>query len=446
MNVARLNLSHGSYESHLERAERIRSVAEDCDVNVAIMADTKGFEIRTGRVRDGRVPLQRGADFSLLMDGRLGDENGVSISYDGLAEKVSSGLRILIDDGKLELEVKSSDAGEIQCRIIRGGPLKDHRGINIPDLSLGFDSLEGDPNADLHFAMQAQVDYIAASFVRSADDIETMRSFLKSSGHPIPLIAKIENREAVDNLQSIVAVSDGTMVARGDLGVELPLREVPIVQKKIIRATVTNGKPVITATQMLDSMERNETPTRAEVSDVANAIFDGTSAVMLSGETAAGQHPVEAVRTMVSLARQAEAFLPEFGHLQNILAHPANVITDAVSQAAITMAHHLNAAAIITVTESGFTSRSISKYRPNCPILAVTTSTDVVRKLAMNWGVSAYRYAGKREDHNMIRSCLQRAVSHGELRNDDVVVVTTGVAQESGSTNTIRVLRINDEL
>ncbi|HEX9813990.1 MAG TPA: pyruvate kinase, partial [Myxococcota bacterium] len=271
-----------------------------------------------------------------------------------------------------------------------------------------------------------------------------IKNLLHERGVDIPVIAKIENAEGVKNLEEIVSVADGTMVARGDLGVELPLPQVPLIQKKIIRTTVTNGKPVITATQMLDSMTHAPIPTRAEVSDVANAILDGTSAVMLSGETAKGNYPVEAVRTMAALALAAEEKLSEYGHLQHILPQVANVVTEAVSHAAIALAGHINAAAVITLTESGFTARSMSKYRPTCPILAVTVSPDVLRKLAMNWGITAILFEGERSDEAMVQFAIRHGRGIGCINPNDHVVVTAGISQTTGSTSTIQVLTVED--
>jgi pyruvate kinase len=294
---------------------------------------------------------------------------------------------------------------------------------------------------DLLFAVEIGVDYIAASFVRSAADVLVIREILKSRGAEIPVIAKIENRAGVERLEEIIEASDGTMVARGDLGVELPVEQVPLVQKKIIRATVMSGKPVITATQMLDSMERNSRPTRAEASDVANAILDGTSAVMLSGETAKGRYPLESVRTMASLAREAEASLREYGDLQQIETGPANRVTEAVAQAATNIARSIDAAAILTLTESGYTSRSISKYRPACPILAVSSASSVVRKLALNWGVTGLLYSDDGGDQEKTEFGVERA---RELcaESGDVIVLTTGISNEAGSTNLIRVVTV----
>jgi pyruvate kinase len=286
------------------------------------------------------------------------------------------------------------------------------------------------------------MDYVAASFVRHAGDVVELREVLTRNGSDIPIIAKIESRSGVENLEEIVQAANGTMVARGDLGVELPVEEVPAVQKKIIGMTVMNGKPVITATQMLDSMERNPRPTRAEASDVANAIFDGTSAVMLSGETAVGAHPVEAVKTIALLARRAEASLAEYGHLQKVRPDPTNKISEAVSQAANTMAVHLHAAAIITLTQSGYTARMISKYRPPCPILAVTESEKLERRLCLNWGITALRYVDDGGDEYKIAFAMERARELGYAEPGDVLIVTAGLSKQSGSTDMIRVVTV----
>lgn len=439
MNVARLNFSHGTHEEHRKRLEAIRQASAELDANVAVMLDTKGMKIRTGRLERGSANLIAGGRFALYLDDRIGDANGVSISFRGLADAIGEGSAILIDDGVIELRVRRIEPDAIHCEITRGGRLEDRKGVNLPDAQFASRPMTRENRDDLLFAIEHDIDYVAASFVRTSHDVSEIRKLLEDHGAQIPVIAKIENREAVANLEEIVGAASGTMVARGDLGVELRLQEVPMVQKKIIRATVMNGKPVITATQMLDSMERNPIPTRAEVSDVANAILDGTSAVMLSGETAIGSYPVEAVRTMAALASEAEASLVEYGHLQHIRSEPTHVVTEAVSQAAITMAAHLDAAAIITLTESGFTSRSISKYRPACPILAVCSSVRVVRKLALNWGVTALLADAEGPDDRMIQFGMDRARELGYIRRGDVVVATAGVNRRTGSTNMIRV-------
>jgi pyruvate kinase len=445
MDVARLNFSHGSHEEHRKRLEMLREVSRELGANVAVMLDTKGVKIRTGRLIGGVATLETGAAFTLYTDGREGDARGVSVSYGELPEQVEPGSTILLDDGVIELEVLRVSSGAIECRIRRGGRLSDRKGVNLPGAALGgVPAMSPENRADLAFAVREDIDYVAASFVRGSADVREIRRVLQEHGGArIPIIAKIESAAGVARLEEIVAEADGVMVARGDLGVELPLQEVPIVQKKIIRTTVMNGKPVITATQMLDSMQRNPTPTRAEVSDVANAIFDGTSAVMLSNETAVGAYPVEAVRTMATLALEAESKLSEYGHLQQIRPEGSNVVTDAVSQAAITMATHLKAAAIVALTESGFTARSISKYRPQCPILGVTRWERVARRFAMNWGVIGVRFDGDDlSDAAQIAFAISRALEIGIAEPGDVVVATSGVGRETGSTNLIRVVTV----
>ncbi len=442
MNVARLNLSHGSLDAHSERLERIRQAAEAMQANIAVMVDTRGREVRTGPVEGGAVELTPGERFVLYSDSRVGTAEGVSISHPALHEHVRMHDRVLMDDGLIDLVVTGIADGTVQCRIDCGGILRNNKGVNLPDNPGAFDALVVNDTGDLEFAAAGDVEYVAASFIRNAGDIERIRGQLRALKADISIIAKIESRSGVDNLESIIAAADGTMVARGDLGVELQLAQGPTIQKKIIRTTVMNGKPVITATQMLDSMERNPRPTRAEVSDVANAILDGSSAVMLSGETAAGAFPVEAVRTMVTLAFEAESGLREYGHLQQILPHPSNVVTEAVAQASITMAHHLKAAAIIALTETGFTSRLISKYRPDCPILAVTSSQQVVRRLAMNWGIRAIYYAGEGADEDKLEYTKDQAKQLGYVRSGDVMIATAGSSHQAGSTDMIRVLTV----
>jgi pyruvate kinase len=440
MNVARLNLSHGSFPEHAERIRRVRAAAARAGAFTAILIDTKGSEIRTGVLHGGEARLEAGGYFELYSQPRTGDSSGVSVSNANLGDAVRAGDSVLLDDGTIELRVESVDDKNVRCVIIRGGLLRDSKGVNLPDSELQFAAEDRLTREELAFAVEQDVDYIAASFVHSEEDIDAIRSILEELDAKIPIIAKVENRAAVTNLDSIVNAANGTMVARGDLGVEFPLAEVPAIQKNVIRTTVTSGKPVITATQMLDSMERNPRPTRAEVSDVANAILDGSSAVMLSGETAMGKYPVESVRTMSALAVRAEASLKEFGQLQKILPNPSNVITEAVSQAAIAMADHLKAAAIVSLTETGLTSRLISKYRPDCPIIAVTTSVEVVRRFSMNWGVHALHYTGKASDQDKVQFAIRRAKELRWVQVGDIVVATSGQALQAGSTNLIRVV------
>jgi pyruvate kinase len=444
MNVARLNFSHGSHAQHLKRIEMIRQASRELEMPIAVMLDTRGLEIRTGRLKDAEALLTTGDVFTLFTDERLGDAGGVSVSHTTLAEDVVVGTKILLDDGVIELTVTGVKAGAVRCEISRGGRLGDRKGVNIPEVSLPHPSISSEDREDILFAIEHDLVYIAASFVRCADDVLAIRRLLDERGAQIPIIAKIESREAVERLDEIIKVSDGTMVARGDLGVEVPVQDLPMIQKRIIHTTVMNGKPVITATQMLESMVEKPTPTRAEVSDVANAIFDGTSAVMLSSETAMGAYPVEAVRTMAAIALQAEGSLEQYGHLQKTLSEPAHKITDAVSQAAIATAHNLNAAAIVTLTETGFTSRSISKFRPRCPILAITVSTDVVRKLSMNWGVTGLYFDGERSDDEMLRFAVRRGKELGFFQSGDIIVATHGVDRAAGSTSMIKVLTVDE--
>ncbi|MDH3636445.1 MAG: pyruvate kinase [Gammaproteobacteria bacterium] len=444
MNVARLNLSHGSHEEHQVLLDRIRDIANEMDVQLAIMVDTRGIEIRTGKLRESSVELIRDANFTLYTDGRIGDGDGASVTYENLPDEVGPGTPILLDDGAIELEVSSVSDNEIFCQVVHGGVLKENKSVNLPDTELAVNAVSPEFRDDIvreiNFAADNDVDYLAASFVQSADDIHRIRDIFLETERHTPIIAKIENKAGIKNLEEIVKAADGIMVARGDLGVELPLAEVPGFQKKIIRTTVMNGKPVITATEMLASMERNPKPTRAEASDVANAILDGTSAVMLSGETAIGKFPVQAVRTMSILAQRAEASLGEYGYLQKTRMDPINIIPEVVSQSAVNMAEKLKAVAIFSLTETGFTSRLISKNRPDCPILAVTYSQLVARRLSMNWGVIPLLCEGGSDDSAKLEFAINRAKELGYIKAGDVVVVTAGTQHRVGGTDLIRVL------
>ena len=443
MNVVRLNLSHGSYEDHQERLERVRSVAHEGGFNIAVMVDTRGIEIRTGKLEGETAELIAGRSFSLFTDGRVGDENGCAISNKELPRQVDTGTPILLDDGAMELVVTSVEEGTIHCRVIHGGLLKQNKGVNLPETELEVsEEYQQDVQKELEFASENDVDYLAASFVQTAEDIRGMRAIMARWERRIPIIAKIENKAGMAHLDEIVDAADGVMVARGDLGVELPLADVPGKQKQIIRSTVMRGKPVITATEMLASMERNPRPTRAEASDVANAILDGTSAVMLSGETAAGRYPLEAVETMADLALRAESSLDEYGYLQRVPHNPSNGVTEAVAQAAVNMAGNLDAAAIFSLSTTGFTSRLISKHRPECPIISVTSSRLVARRLAMNWGVIPFLYRGEASDEARIEFGLAKARALGYLSPGDVVVCTSGHRQQAGGTDLLRVITL----
>ncbi len=449
MNVARINMSFGVDEVQQNRLDTIRQVAREMGCSIAIMADTKGIEIRTGKLADDTTRLHADDNFILYSYSRVGDQNGVSVNYANLHNEVSKGTPILLNDGAIELvveEIIQTHGGEVHCRVIHGGLLRENKSVNLPDTQLQMSAVSPENQEEilheLSFAAENNVEYIAASFVQDAEDIIKMRAILKDKGVEIPIIAKIENRAGIENLKAIVAVADGTMVARGDLGVELPLADVPGMQKRIIHSTVTSGKPVITATEMLASMETNPKPTRAEASDVANAILDGSSAIMLSGETAMGKYPVESVEMMASLAVRAEASLKEFGYLQKITPHASNVVTEAVSQAAITMANHLKAAAIISLTESGFTSRQISKYRPESLILAVTCSESVVLRSSMNWGVYSLHYKEGGNNTDKLDFALKEGKRYGFFKSQDIIVVTAGPGQEAGGTNMVRVITV----
>jgi pyruvate kinase len=446
MNVARLNLSHGNFEEHASRVQRIREAAKAANVRVAIMIDTRGIEVRTGILKNSPVSLDRGAGFMLRTDGEPGDETGVSVSYPKLPAEVSVGDVILLDDGAIELEAISTSEDEIGCRVIHGGILGNTKGVNLPDTNLSLTAVGPENRAEflreVEFAAANDVDYIAASFIQSEQDITQMREVLAKFDVDTPIIAKIENKAGVNNMDAIIAAADGMMVARGDLGVELPFGEVPGMQKKMIRSTVRAGKPVITATQMLASMENNPRPTRAEASDVTNAILDGTSAIMLSGETAAGKYPVEAVKTMHSLALTAEACLAEYGYLQKIPFHTVNVVTESISGAATAMARDLEAAAIVSLSETGFSSRLVSKHRPACPIVSITSSEKVARRLSLNWGVTAMLYSGKKGDKSKIKFATKCIKKMGYAQPGDAIVVTAGHTQLKGGTDMVRIITL----
>ncbi|MBL3600147.1 MAG: pyruvate kinase [gamma proteobacterium endosymbiont of Lamellibrachia anaximandri] len=446
MSVARLNLSHGSYNEHRERLKRIRLTAEKLCINVATMIDTRGIEIRTGRIEEGWIDLTVGDRFTLFTDGRLGNQEGVSITYKKLPLEIGAGTPILLDDGNIELTAEQVDEEEIHCRVVLGGRLGDTKSVNLPETELSLRAVSPENRDDvireMTFAAENEVDYIAASFVQHEEDVNLLREVLADHGVKIPIIAKIENRAGVKNLEGIVAAADGVMVARGDLGVELPLADVPGTQKKIIHMTVGQGKPVITATEMLASMQRNPKPTRAEASDVANAILDGTSAIMLSGETAAGKYPVLAVRTMAEIALRAESYLKEYGYLQRVAGNRSNIVTEAVSLASATMAEELNARAIFSLTETGFTSRMVSRRRPDCPILAITSSRIVARRLSLNWGVFPICFEGEINDQAKLDYGLERARELGYVGAGDLIIATAGSGQKKGGTDSIRVLTL----
>ncbi|WP_246142890.1 pyruvate kinase [Pasteuria penetrans] len=440
MDVARLNLSHGTHEDHARLIERIRCAARTAGCSVALMLDTQGPEIRTGPLRLPEVELRTGARLTLTTEGLSGDAERVGVTYAGLPQDVEKGVRILVDDGLIELEVEKCTSTEVYCRVVNGGVLRPRKGINIPGVSVCLPSLTEKDWRDLEFGVEQGVDFIAASFVRRSQDVLEILHFLEEKKEDIDVIAKIETQEGVTNSESILEVADGLMVARGDLGVEIPVQRVPLVQKKLIRLCNQRGKPVIIATQMLDSMQRNPRPTRAEASDVANAILDGTDAVMLSGETASGAYPVRAVQMMADIALHAEASIVEPPGVDCCWGEEVN-ITDALGEAVVQMVDRLSGlTAILTATESGFAARTVSKYRPRVPIVAVTPNESVIRKLALVWGVYPVwgRHSGTAE--SMLQEAVSAGLLAGYVEQGSLVVVTAGVPLgRSGTTNLLKV-------
>ncbi|GEN51820.1 pyruvate kinase [Halobacillus faecis] len=450
MNVARLNFSHGDFEEHGARIDNIREASKATGKTVAILLDTKGPEIRTGILKDGEAYLEKGSTTYVSMDEIEGDAERFSVTYPGLINDVHPGSKILLDDGLVELQVEEIDKekNEIKTTVLNNGPLKNKKGVNVPNVSVNLPGITEKDAKDIEFGIQQGVDFIAASFVRRASDVLEIKELLeKHNASHIQIIPKIENQEGVDNIDDILEVSDGLMVARGDLGVEIPAEDVPLVQKRLIRKCNEAGKPVITATQMLDSMQRNPRPTRAEASDVANAIFDGTDAIMLSGETAAGDYPVEAVQTMHNIASKTETGLNHMALLQERSKHSDMTITDAISQSVTHTAINLNAAAIVTPTESGHTARMISKYRPKAPIVAITSDEEVNRKLSLVWGVYAVMGPRAYSTDDMLDVAVERSLASGLAIRGDRVVITGGVpVGESGTTNLMKVHVIGDVL
>ncbi|UII57973.1 pyruvate kinase [Cytobacillus spongiae] len=443
MNVSRLNFSHGNFEEHGQRIQNIREAANKTGKTVAILLDTKGPEIRTHNMENDSIELKEGQSIIVSMDEVLGTSEKFSITYPGLMEDVQKGSRILLDDGLIGLEVVEVDQvnKEILTKVLNSGTLKNKKGVNVPGVSVNLPGITEKDAQDILFGIEQGVDFIAASFVRRASDVLEIKQLLEDNqASHIQIIPKIENQEGVDNIDEILEVSDGLMVARGDLGVEIPAEEVPLVQKELIKKCNALGKPVITATQMLDSMQRNPRPTRAEASDVANAIFDGTDAIMLSGETAAGTYPVEAVQTMNNIASRAETALKHKEILSNLSKDTDHNITDAIGQSVAHTALNLDVNAIITPTESGHTARMISKYRPKAPIIAVTANESVSRRLALVWGVYPQMGHQASTTDEMLDVAVQESLNSGIVKHGDLVVITAGVpVGESGTTNLMKI-------
>ncbi|WP_050616029.1 pyruvate kinase [Bacillus testis] len=443
MNVCRLNFSHGSHEEHAARIKTIREAAEKTGKQIAILLDTKGPEIRTNDMENGAVELKTGNSIIISTTEVLGTTEKFSITYRELIDDVSVGSRILLDDGLVGLEVTKIDKenGEIHTRILNDGILKNKKGVNVPGVSVNLPGITEKDRQDILFGIEQGVDFVAASFVRRASDVLEIRELLdNNNGHYINIIPKIENQEGVDNIDDILAVSEGLMVARGDLGVEIPAEEVPLVQKQLIKKCNALGKPVITATQMLDSMQRNPRPTRAEASDVANAIFDGTDAIMLSGETAAGSYPVEAVQTMHNIAVRTETALNHKELISKRSKDSEHNITDAIGQSVAHTTLNLNANAIITPTESGHTARMISKYRPEAPIIAISSNDYVSRRLCLVWGVQPIVGPKTNSTDEMLDNAITQSLNSGYVSYGDLVVITAGVpVGETGTTNMMKI-------
>ncbi len=441
MNVARLNFSHGTHEEQKGKIELVKKVREELKLPVALLLDTKGPEIRTRDVEGGRIELKKGQSFVLTTEEILGNEGRVSITYPNLVKDVKPGDAILIDDGLIELEVSQITEKDIYCTVKNGGFVSNKKGINVPGVSLNMPFISEKDYEDIVFGIEEGFDFIAASFTRSADDILGIRRILEErSCHHIKIIAKIENLQGVENIDEILRVSDGIMIARGDMGVEIPLEDVPVIQKKLILKSLEIGKPVITATQMLDSMMKNPRPTRAETSDVSNAIYQGTGAIMLSGETASGQYPVEAVKTMDRIAVRTEEDIDYDYRFKrrNIMDKPD--ITNAVSHATCTTAADLKAAAIITVSKSGRTVGMISRYRPSCTIIGCCMDDYVCRQLNLYWGVEPLLLEREDNAEELFNHAVEAAERAGLVMRGDLTVLTAGVPLGiTGTTNLIKV-------
>lgn len=441
MNVARFNFSHGTHEEHAAKLDRVRRISREMNQPVAVLLDTRGPEIRLRDFEGGRAQLAEGQKFVLTTEEIMGTAERAAITYKNLVKDVGPGDSILIDDGLIGLRVDEVTDTDITCTVLNGGPVSNHKGINVPGVTLSMPYIDEKDREDIIFGCERGFDFIAASFVRCRQDILEIREILKEHNSRMRIIAKIENLQGIENLEEIVAVSDGIMVARGDMGVEVAMEEVPILQKKMIKMAVHAGKDVITATQMLDSMMKNPRPTRAEATDVANAIYDGTTAIMLSGETANGAYPVEAVQTMARIAERAEC---DINYTDRMRKKAAALLTQdttsSICHATCSIAAELGAAAIITVTMSGFTSGMIARFKPACPIIGCTTSRMVWRQMNLQWGVRPLLIAEENTAEELFREAVFAAREAGYVKEGDRVVLTAGMPLGvSGNTNMLRV-------
>ena len=446
MNVARFNFSHGDYEMHKRRFEQVVKLRNELKLPIATMLDTKGPEIRLGKfVDDKPVVIKDGDTYTLTTVECECTAQKACISFKGLPHDVTVGTTILINDGVIELRAEKITDTDIVCTVINGGTLSNNKGINVPGVELSMPYLSERDMSDLEFGSKMGYDFIAASFVRSSADINYLKKFTKSLGWTTPrIIAKIENMDGVNNIDEIIDAADGIMVARGDMGVEIPFEQIPAIQKEIIAKGYMAGKQVITATQMLESMITNPRPTRAEITDVANAIYDGTSAIMLSGETAAGKPPVEAVKTMALIAETTEK---DINYISRLSKRPVSIVknlTNAISHAAVTTAHDIGAKAVITVTKSGSTARNLSKFRPSCMIIGCTPNETVLRQMSLSWGVAPVMMDEKENTDELFESAINAAVEHGLLESGDVAVITAGIPLGiAGNTNMLKVAEIH---
>lgn len=443
MNVARFNFSHGSHEEHKKKFDRVIKISNELGIPVATLLDTKGPEIRLKDIEGGKTELVAGQKFILTTEDILGNNEKVSITYKNLKNDISVGTTILIDDGLIEMVVDSIEETDIICTVVNGGPISNHKGVNVPGAVLSMPYISEVDRSDIMFGCDMGFDFIAASFVRCKEDILEVRKILDEHNSHMKIIAKIENMQGIENLEDILTVSDGIMVARGDMGVEIPMEEVPVVQKRMIKMAEAQGKHVVTATQMLDSMIKNPRPTRAEVADVANAIYDGTTAIMLSGESAAGLYPVEAVKTMSQIAERAEQDIDYNSRMKRREHIDSFDVTTAISHATCTTAMDLKAAAIITVTISGFTAGMISRYKPSCPIIACSVSPRICRQLSLSWGVTPIWIARESTAEDLFDEAVRAAEEAGYIKKGDKVVLTAGVPLGvSGRTNMLRVVEV----
>ncbi|MDE5931942.1 MAG: pyruvate kinase [Lachnospiraceae bacterium] len=441
MNVARCNFSHGVYEEHKKRMDTVKKLRKEVKKPVAILLDTKGPEVRVRQFKNGKVTLQEGQLFTLTSEEVEGTEEKVSVTYGRLYEDLEVGMKVLIDDGLIEMKVEKVEKTNIICRVINGGTVSNNKGINVPDVNLSMPYLSDKDREDILFGIEQDVDFIAASFVQCKDDILQLRRLLdKNGGGDIKIISKIENLQGVENIDEIIEVSDGIMIARGDMGVEIPYEEVPVIQKMIIKKVYQVGKQVITATQMLESMIKNPRPTRAEATDIANAVYDGTSAIMLSGETAAGAYPVEAVKTMVRIAERTEQDVDYKKRFFNHDRKGNPDVTDAICHATCTTAYDLNAKAIVTVTKSGRSARMIAGYRPASDIIGCATSDKVCRQINLAWGVTPILIKEEKDVFDLFNNAIAAAEKMKLLEKGDVTVITSGVPiGMSGTTNMVKV-------